>query len=225
MSGAFRCASISDSRQWLDCYYGVAQPVRIQLGLPSALPDQLRLAASPPADGGSITDTAIRDEVMFAAFRCNGFSDSRQWLNCYYGAAQPMRIHLGLSAAPLAPVQPKPGPRTGAEMAASPARSMVGPPPSPSASRLSERSGNFEASWTPVRVISRMVSYSFDQKNTFTVTLANGQVWRQMSGDNNHAGWKAAAASYMAKITRDWSGNYTLEIPKNPQTFQVERVR
>ncbi|MBA2588675.1 MAG: hypothetical protein H0U98_08630, partial [Alphaproteobacteria bacterium] len=31
LSGAFRCAVISDSRQWLDCYYGAAQPVRAAL--------------------------------------------------------------------------------------------------------------------------------------------------------------------------------------------------
>ena len=28
LSGAFRCAVIADSHQWLDCYYGAAQPVR-----------------------------------------------------------------------------------------------------------------------------------------------------------------------------------------------------
>ena len=31
--GVTRCAALSDDRQWLDCYYGAAQPLRAQLGL------------------------------------------------------------------------------------------------------------------------------------------------------------------------------------------------
>ena len=41
-----------------------------------------------------------RDDVMTALQRCAGFTDNRTWLNCYYGAAQPMRAQLGLSPAP-----------------------------------------------------------------------------------------------------------------------------
>ena len=31
-----RCDSITDEHTWLDCYYGAAQPVRAELGLPPA---------------------------------------------------------------------------------------------------------------------------------------------------------------------------------------------
>ena len=44
LAGAFRCSVIADSRQWLDCYYGAAQPVRAALGLAPALAAQVRLA-------------------------------------------------------------------------------------------------------------------------------------------------------------------------------------
>jgi len=37
LASAFRCAAIGDSRQWLECYYGSAQPVRAALGLAPAL--------------------------------------------------------------------------------------------------------------------------------------------------------------------------------------------
>src|ERR1700744_5629704 len=57
-----------------------------------------------------------RDDVMTNLQRCAGFTDNRTWLNCYYGAAQPMRAQLGLSPAPdsqvslvgTAPVPPPP---------------------------------------------------------------------------------------------------------------------
>src|SRR6478752_5511269 len=69
LSGSIRCGVVADSRQWLDCYYGAAQPVRAALGLGSALPAQIKLAASPPA-GGQPRDEAVRDEVMSGATGC-----------------------------------------------------------------------------------------------------------------------------------------------------------
>jgi len=47
MSGAQRCAGITDNRVWLDCFYGSAQPMRAILGLPPAPVSQQRLV--PPA--------------------------------------------------------------------------------------------------------------------------------------------------------------------------------
>ena len=41
-----------------------------------------------------------RDDVKAAAARCDGIGDDLTWLNCYYGAAQPVRAELGLSPAP-----------------------------------------------------------------------------------------------------------------------------
>src|SRR3954470_7843013 len=69
LSGAFRCAVIADSRAWLDCYYGAAQPVRAALGMPPALAAQTKLAAAPPA-GGAPRDEAVRDDVMSNAAGC-----------------------------------------------------------------------------------------------------------------------------------------------------------
>ncbi|HWF64279.1 MAG TPA: hypothetical protein VN685_06685 [Rhizomicrobium sp.] len=41
-----------------------------------------------------------RDDVKSASARCDSISDDHTWLNCYYGAAQPVRAELGLPAAP-----------------------------------------------------------------------------------------------------------------------------
>ena len=57
-----RCAALPDDRQWLDCYYGAAQPVRAALGLAPALAAQLKLAAAPP--GGQPRDDARFSKVM-----------------------------------------------------------------------------------------------------------------------------------------------------------------
>jgi hypothetical protein len=44
---------------------------------------------------------ATRDDVLYGASRCEAIADDRMWLDCYYGAAQPMRAHLGLPPAPV----------------------------------------------------------------------------------------------------------------------------
>lgn len=49
MSGAARCAGITDDRIWLDCFYGSAQPMRAALGLPPAPPAQTKLVPPPGA--------------------------------------------------------------------------------------------------------------------------------------------------------------------------------
>ena len=41
-----------------------------------------------------------RDDVLSAIARCNVIHDNRVWLDCVYGAQQPMRALLGLPPAP-----------------------------------------------------------------------------------------------------------------------------
>jgi hypothetical protein len=41
-----------------------------------------------------------RDDVKSASARCDSINDEHAWLNCYYGAAQPVRAELGLPPAP-----------------------------------------------------------------------------------------------------------------------------
>src|ERR1700749_4770995 len=41
-----------------------------------------------------------RDDVIANVERCSAITDNRVWLNCFYGAAQPMRAQLGLPPAP-----------------------------------------------------------------------------------------------------------------------------
>ncbi len=209
MSGAFRCAAIGESRQWLDCYYGAAQPVRAALGLPPAAAAQLKLLQSPPA--GQATDIAVRDAVMAEAFRCNSFGDDRTWLDCYYAAAQPMRAALGLSGAP---------------QARAVATTAPSPPPAPAAAPVQDFGLRQPATAREgARVVSRMASYSFDQYGAFTATLANGQVWRQISGDTNVARWNKPAENYVVSISHGALGSYKFQVKDSPGMFRVRRER
>ncbi len=204
MSSAFRCAAIGDSRLWLDCYYGAAQPARAALKLQPAPAAQIALAASPPQGGPRAADGAARDAVMAAAFRCHDLAEERPWLDCYYAAAQPMRQMLGLTPAPqakAAPAGPAPAPQT------------FGIPAAP------------DIGATANQVTSRMASYQFDRFGVFTATLANGQVWRQLSGDTDRAHWSKPADHYTVRITHGFLGSYNFRVGDNPGMFKVQRLR
>lgn len=193
MIGAYRCAVIGDSRQWLDCYYGAAQPVRAALGLKPASAGQIGLVSSPPA--GAINDIAVRDAVMAGAGACAAQPGERQWLDCYYAAAQPMRVTLKLA------------PQAGA---------LPAPQPAPP-----RRSGGDDIGGDHLE--SRMASYRFSPAGVFTVTLENGQVWRQVDGDTDHAHWNKPPARYVARLSHGFLGSYNLQVKGLPGKYKVIR--
>jgi hypothetical protein len=203
MIGAYRCAAIASTRVWLDCYYGAAQPQRAQLGLIPAPAAQTKLSQSPPA-GGQQQDQAARDSVMVAAARCGGVADERQWLDCYYAAAAPVRVVLGLSVPAPAP-SPKP-----AQAVSSQPRHRAGM----IASLLGAKDFFIE---------SRMTSYRFDGRGRFTVTLANGQSWEQV-GDDRVAQWSKPAPDYLVNITGGAFGSFNLAVKGHAGLFKVRRV-
>jgi hypothetical protein len=198
MAGLYHCNELESDRQWLDCYYGAAQPARAALGLKPALPDQIKLAQTPPS-GSSSRPSDIRTRVIAIAGNCYQERGEREWLDCYYRAAQAMREQLGLSTAT---TQAMPLPLT---------------------------LDNFGAT-RPVdgalvrQVVSHMTAYSFDEHLVFTVTLANGQTWRQIEGDTDAARWKKPPAAYTVTIRRGMSGSFILTVHNEPHSFRVRRL-
>ena len=212
LSGAFRCAAIGDSRTWLDCYYGAAQPVRASLGLRPVPASQTRLVAQPPAGIPAAGDVPVRDEVMSSAVRCTALGDERQWLDCYYAAAQPMRVRLGLEGAP----------RTPALQTILPAQA---PPPANPAPGFGMRTLPVSPLGNADHLSVQMASYSFDKLGWFTVTLRNGQVWRQVNGDTTYARWKKPAGTYQVRLSKGFLGSYNLQVRGEPGLFKVHRIQ
>src|SRR5882724_1557264 len=120
----------------------------------------------------------VRDDVITGAVRCAQIPDDRQWLDCYYGAAQPMRSQLGLPPAPQAQTKLF----TSTEFAI---------PQTESRSSSSTRKATLDA---------RMVAFSFDHNGIYTATLSNGQVWRQLSGDTTQAHWSKPPGAVIYKV-------------------------
>jgi hypothetical protein len=224
LSGAFRCAVIADSRQWLDCYYGAAQPARAALGLAPALPAQVKLASAPPA-GGAPRDEAVRDEVMAGAAACIRAANERAWLDCYYNAAMPMRGALGLSV-PAQAARPLP------QMAsAAPAMPAPAAPPAPSGPPPMPRNGGlftgFFSSPKPVVRGMPMQSFSMNGSGAFIVTLADGEVWEQLEEDQVYhpAHWKEGGPGRLVTISAAPMNTFEMKVSGEYGVYKVRRVR
>lgn len=233
LSGAIRCGVIADSRQWLDCFYGAAQPMRAALGLAPALQAQLQLAAAPP-QGGVPRDEALRSQVVTNAVACMREPAERAWLDCYYAAANPMRAQLGLAVGATAPrpaLTPAPIPVSPyrpqlASVTPAPAAppAPVKPPPMPK--RVGILGGLFSDPKPVVRDVP-MKSYSFDKNGAFTVTLPDGQVWEQIREDEiyHRARWRRAAEEMVVTIKPDVMHTYVLTIADENRMYKVKRLR
>jgi hypothetical protein len=225
LSGAFRCAVLADSRAWLDCYYGAAQPVRAALNMPAALAAQIKLASAPPV-GGAPRDEAVRDDVMSNAAGCIRVTADRAWLDCYYSAATPMRVQLGL-ASPQVLAKPALAPQLAS--AAPPVRPVIpakpaGPPPMPRSSGL--LNGLIDDMKPIVRNMP-MQSFDMDKSGAFTVTLADGQVWKQAAEDEVYhpARWRKQPAEMLVTITPAVMHTFNMKVEGESKSYKVRRVR
>jgi len=72
---------------------------------------------------------------------------------------------------------------------------------------------------------TRMASYSFNGYGIFTVTLANGQVWKQVSGDTSFAHWTKPASAYTVRLSHGFLGSYNLAVAGASGVFKVNRIQ
>lgn len=231
LAGAFRCAVIGEARQWLDCYYGAAQPVRAGLGLAPALAAQVGLAKAPPA-GGAATEVATRDEVMARAAGCMRVAAERAWLDCYYDFATPMRARLGLAVPVQAAHPAPPAPVMAAPMPPAPQLASAAPPPRPAPSGpppMPRSTGLFNGMFNDTRPVvhdAPVKSYSIAKSGAFTLTLADGQVWEQIDEDQIYhpARWRQRAEEMRVTISPNAMHTFKLVVAGETKFYKVHRT-
>lgn len=150
-----------------------------------------------------------REDSMAAITRCKSIPDDRKFLDCLYGAAQPLRAELGLTPAPtfqtlLVPADPA--------APASPVREAGKAGDGGAIGRVPVTNGNL-----------RLASYAFDPHGHFTVTLTDGSVWRQLDRDQSFADWRGPAASYYVSLKSSGNDHY-LDVRGGTGPYQVERL-
>ncbi len=158
---------------------------------------------------------AARDDVMANLTRCNSFTENRDWLNCFYGAAQPMRSELGLP----------PAPQSQTDLVKN---ARLAPPPMEKESSGGGflGIGNVFGSDTTFTQggVMRLSDFSFGKDGIFTATLSDGEVWRQSPYDNLRAKWKGVPASYEVVVTADMMGSHTMHV-RGDQNYRVMRIK
>ena len=168
-----------------------------------------------------------RSDVLAGIARCGVIHDDRVWLDCVYGANQPMRAQLGLSPAPEFQQRLVPAPGTVAPMIS--ALPPSGPQQMASASppARAEKPGFWSRvlGTDPPLAVARMTSYRFDQSGAFIVALANGQEWRQTDVLGGKANWLKKPSAYTVTITKGTFGSYGLRTDDSPRTYKVERLK
>ena len=181
---------------------------------------------------------APRDDVLYGVSRCGGIADDRTWLDCVYGAAQPMRAKLGLPPAPASQQALVPPPVPGQ---AAPSLAAVAPPTINGRPMTEQEQKDFmdysKLSTVPRAVLkiftpteikpeppTTLKSYKFDAAGYFIVTLANGETWRQDPSDTAHARWNKPAGTYAAQILPNASASGRA-LKVGPQLFQVNQIQ
>ncbi|MBA2588294.1 MAG: hypothetical protein H0U98_06675 [Alphaproteobacteria bacterium] len=173
------------------------------------------------APGMALADA--REDVVSGLTRCAQITDDRQWLDCYYGAAQPMRAWLGLAPAPQAQLkllqnQPRPS-----ALPATVARAAVrsGPPPKPKTSGIFDVFGGSD-------VVNNAPVGSYEvTADGFIITLLDGQVWKQSDDDaaKHPVRWTQAASSMRVTIAQGAMHSFNLVVGEENLHHKVTRIR
>jgi hypothetical protein len=137
-----------------------------------------------------------RQDVQAASARCDSVADDRAWLDCYYGAAQPMRGQLGLPPAPVSQqmLVPAAGPQ-GVRTHAMQNQNNAAPAAKPGFFARLYQHADIKA-----EPPTRMTSYRFENGGYFVVVLANGETWKQVVGDTALANWRDRPERYTVTI-------------------------
>jgi hypothetical protein len=151
-----------------------------------------------------------RDDALTGISRCRAIADDRRFLDCLYGAVQPLRSELGLAAAPAFQTQ------------------LI--PPAPGVAKIqADQPGNGGVAGMVKGALAsssnlRLASYAFDPRGHFTITLNDGEVWRQADRDQSFADWRGPAANFYVSISSSGDDHY-LDVKGDGGPYRIERVR
>jgi hypothetical protein len=162
-------------------------------------------------------DASPRDDMLSGISRCTSFTDERTFLDCVYGAAQPVRAELGLP----------PAPQDQTRLVPSATMNAVALSPAPNAAAQPAQSRGFISRLLgtnkPVTRSQAMRSYAFNAEGLFTVRLNNGEEWRQEFGDDSRAHWTKPPSSYVVTVVTGALGSFDLQVNGESVFYKVQR--
>jgi len=169
-----------------------------------------------------------REDSLAGISRCASLPDDRTFLDCAYGAMQPLRAALGLPPALAAQQRlvPPVDPSLSHNMAPPRAQAALPPPPAalpPPPAAPANNSGMFSGMFADSGL--HMASYTFDRRGLFTVTLTDGSMWKQDANDTNFAHFGGKPAKYAVTLHPGDYGRSRMVVRGEDGTYVVERIR
>ncbi|MEJ0025653.1 MAG: hypothetical protein WDN01_06450 [Rhizomicrobium sp.] len=191
------------------------------------------LAASIPA-----ADAGPRDDVVDVLAKCTDVADREARIACYDRAAPQLRAAAGLPPAPPAAPESTPPPPPVQTATAPPPPSEAPPPPSGQSFLGSLDPFGEEAPAAPLPaqmayqpigqellpITIGVTDYDVAPGGPFTVTLANGQVWRERNGHSETPPFKAGARNFV-RIEHGLIGGYDLYLVGYGKLYKVMRIK
>lgn len=178
----------------------------------------------------SVSAAPAQNPVPSGLQACSAIKDHAARLDCFDKLAASQQSHV--KAAPAAvkstPVKPAPAKQSAQSTATIPTVPAAQKTPAQFGSELLPlpKSANSKSAAKDTGALDHIsetvsaVKYSLHKK--FIITLANGQVWRQLDSDDDHARFPHNAH---ITIVRGIVGGYNLSVGDSNKVFKVRRVK
>jgi hypothetical protein len=170
-----------------------------------------------------------REDALHALDLCAAIVDEHAKVACYDQAAAQLRAALNAPVTPHPPTESEQKSWFGFDLGnifgSSPAQQTtpqqfgsenVPPPPAPA---------NEPPPPGPIDSITAKVNnFAIDPFGKFVIFLDNDQVWQQLQGDPEHAGFHKGGGDTVT-ISRGFIGSYNLQINDSNKVFKVKRIK
>ena len=155
-----------------------------------------------------------REDSDAGIARCASLGDDRAYLNCIYGAVQPLRARLGLPPAPEAQIRAVP------PVAA--ASAPISPRPAAAPSAASSRVPSEAAFAGGMR--ERMDNFTFGRGGLFRLMLENGEMYRQDPNDAPRAKWSGRGSDYQVFVIKQGPRNAVMKVAGDPNVYRMQKI-
>jgi hypothetical protein len=176
-----------------------------------------------------VASAESRDDTLAAVAKCATILDDKLRLGCYDALTPQVRDALGTPPGALAhnPTQEEQKSWFGFDIAG-----LFGADKRPETTPQQFGQENMQANAAPAApemqeidsIAAGVTDYS-SRDNKFIVFLDNGQIWQQLSGDNNVARFKSDPKDNKVTISRGFLKSYNLKLNDDNSYYKVKRLK